>query len=249
MALYFISGKGGVGKTHLSTSLAFYKSSQGRKVLLVEFSGTNHYSSFFEKNIGFVPTEAEPNFFLATWNGLDCLNEYAAKILRSERLAALFFQNKVLKDLISLAPGLKEIALLGKATSDYRKQGEKFKTGFDDIIVDAPSSGHFLSILKSPKAFMELVKRGPMRRQSESIQTCLSENSEVHFALIDIESKLVYTETKETLNQAQKILFFNSSKKIEVFTNYKSPFPYIKKDSWLTSSKDLAKYWRQTQWA
>lgn len=243
MALYFLSGKGGVGKTHLSTSLSMHLASQERRVLLVEFSKLAQFSEYFEREVKFEPLEFQKNLHLSSWTGLDCLNEYAAKVLHSQKAADLFFKVPLMKKLSKVAPGLKEIAVLGKITSDYREND--FKTDFDDIVFDCPASGHFLSMMRVPESLRSTVGTGPMKRQCESILTSMSSHPEVHFALIEDGARFAEIELKETLDELKKIL---KGKKIKVLQNKSIIFPDTPSDSWLISAKRLSGFWADVTW-
>ena len=243
MALYFISGKGGVGKTHLSTSLSYHLSQKDRKVLLVEFSKFAQYTEYFGIEIGFKPQKIDEAFYASSWNGLDCLHEYAAKVLRSERAADLFFQVPLMKKLSRVAPGLKEIAVLGKITSDYREND--FSTDFDDIVFDCPASGHFLSMMRVPESLKNTVGAGPMKRQCESILQSLKAHPDVHFALVEDDGYLSEVELKETKKELEQILGVD---KLTVLENKSETFPATPEKTWLISAKALAPCWSKVSW-
>jgi anion-transporting ArsA/GET3 family ATPase len=196
MSLYLVSGKGGVGKTHLATSLAYQISQKGRKVLLVEFSHLSLYSEFFSRYVGFDGTSLGQNLFVSSWTGLDCLSEYVGSVAKSRKAANIFLKVPVLKSLIESAPGLKEISVLGKLTSDYRKE-IGLKTDYDDIVFDAPSTGHFMSLLKVPFGLRKTVGVGPMHRQCESILKCLEHSDKVKFLIVKDKSAFSKKEAEE----------------------------------------------------
>lgn len=199
MALYVISGKGGVGKTHLSTALSYQLSQKMRRVLQVEFSYVSLYSEFFSRPVGFEGVALSEHMHVASWTGLDCLSEYVASIARSQSVASAFLKFPVLKNLIESAPGLREIAVLGKLTSDYR-EAVNLKTGYDDIVFDAPSTGHLMSLLKVPFGLQKTVGAGPMQRQCDSIIRTLGSSSDVEFVVVRDESEFSVQESKELVD-------------------------------------------------
>jgi anion-transporting ArsA/GET3 family ATPase len=243
MALYFLSGKGGVGKTHLSTSLSMHLAKSGRKTLLVEFSKFAQFSEYFTTEIGFEPVKVEKDFYASSWTGLDCLHEYASKVLKSKHAANLFFKVPLMKKLSRVAPGLKEIAVLGKITSDYREND--FKTEFDDIVFDCPASGHFLSMMRVPESLSSTVGVGPMERECKSILESVSSNSDVYFALIQDGAHFAEIELKETFAELKKIL---NGKSISIIKNKSDSFPNTPSDSWLYSAGKLSKFWAEFTW-
>ena len=249
MALYLISGKGGVGKTHLSTALSYRLSQENRRVLLVEFSHISLYSEFFSRQVGFKGVNLGHGLHVSSWTGLDCLSEYVASIARSQRAADMFLKFPILKSLIESAPGLREVAVLGKLTSDYRK-AIKIKTDYDDIVFDAPSTGHFMSLLQVPFGLRKTVGAGPMQTQCESIIKCLEESEDVKFIVINDPSDFSIQERRELTNFLREK--FPKRKNIIEILNFSeeqsghcNEFPYQPSElGWFMSAKNLSERWK-----
>lgn len=240
MALYILSGKGGVGKTQLSMALAYYLKSLKRRVLLVESAQVSQYSEFFSKEVGFKPVRLEANLSVASWTGVDCLGEYVGRVLKSESLARFLLSSGPMKTLINAAPGLKEIAILGKLTADQRSIN--MPTGFDDIVFDAPSSGHLLSMLQVPSGLQKIVGVGPMKKQSHEILKILKGDG-VKVFLIE-NSSLASVELKELSEKLQSQIGVEIHSIVNMSKD--ADFPYIEsKVSWLETAKDLAKFWKE----
>jgi anion-transporting ArsA/GET3 family ATPase len=171
--IHFVTGKGGVGKSTVAAALAQKYSTQGLKTLLVELGEHSFYSDFFDiPALNFQPQKSPLGFDLALWNGQDCLRDYAKHLIKIEGLYQIFFENPVSRALINVAPGLKELAILGKITSGApRSVGPKID--YDIIVVDAFASGHFMALLKAPFGFSEAIKFGPMGEQTRGILASL----------------------------------------------------------------------------
>ncbi len=170
--IIFISGKGGVGKSVVSAALAHHLAEHGKKVLLVELGEKSFFEKFFQNdspslNVNFKPTEVAPNLYLSIWDFKAVLKEYVSHYIRSEKLYDIFFGNPMMQRLIQAAPALKELAILGKATSGPRKVGPKLD--YDHVVIDSYSTGHHLALLRAPIGISQVIHRGPMGVQSESI--------------------------------------------------------------------------------
>ena len=146
--LLFITGKGGVGKTTVSLMLARSLVLLGKKVLFLEIGqqSSGFHLAGLDNTPIFEPKSNRLGFDASLVCGEDCLEEYANHILKVERLAVLFLKNKFMQALLPLAPGLDDLAILGKLTSEIRQHGPPWS--YDHIVVDCPSTGAFLSMLQ-----------------------------------------------------------------------------------------------------
>ena len=207
MQIHLISGKGGVGKSMVSLALARQLSDSGKKVLLVELGE----ESFFAHFLGLPQVEYTPQFFkpggfwLARWEGTSALSEYVKHLIKIESLHRLFFENQVTRRLVDAAPGLKELAILGKITSGPpRWVGPKLD--FDYLVVDAFASGHFLALLRAPLGMAATFHFGPMAEQSRAIMQTLSHPQWTQLHLVSLPEELPTLETMETQKALQKLL-------------------------------------------
>lgn len=173
--IHFFTGKGGVGKSVVSAGYAWSKARHSKQnILLTELSE----DSTFEDNLK--PQKIAKNLSISHWNAYICLEEYASNLLRSKALSKLFLNNSISKALINVAPGLEELAILGKATSGPRDHGPQMN--YDEIFIDAFATGHFLNLMQAPQAFSEMFSFGPMGTQSKSIDKWIKDPdfSQVH---------------------------------------------------------------------
>lgn len=200
---HLITGKGGVGKSLFSVVLAHYFSTQNQKILLTELSEQSFFKDFLNlPSISYHPIQWKPNLDICQWSPDECLKEYCIYLLKIESLYKLFFENPVSKSLIQVAPGLHELALLGKMTSSPRKHGPPMN--HTQIVIDSFSTGHFLSLLRAPAALNEAIPFGPMGEQSKGIDSCIRnpEFTEVH--VVTIAEELPITESIELCLQLKK---------------------------------------------
>lgn len=193
--IHFVSGKGGVGKSVVAAALALKLSREGRRTLLVELGTRSFYKTFFSmEEPGFSGRENK-GLWIAQWTGEDCLKEYARHLIKVPALADLFLENQVSRSLINVAPALPELAILGKATSGPRRHGPKL--AFEAIVIDAPATGHFLSLLRAPKGMSEAIRFGPMGEQSRGIDAVLRDPQICQTHLVSLPEELPVQETEE----------------------------------------------------
>lgn len=198
--IVFVTGKGGVGKSVYAASMAQKYALAGQKTLLVELGDESFFKSFFHlPEVKYSPTKTNFSWDVSLWSGSECLREYALHLLHSEAIYKLFFENKVSRALIQIAPGLPELAIMGKITSGPRKHGPS--SPHDVIVVDAYSTGHFLSLMRAPKGMAEAISFGPMGEQSRSILKTLVDPSICDYHIVTLAEDLPIKETIELYDQ------------------------------------------------
>jgi anion-transporting ArsA/GET3 family ATPase len=196
--ILFVSGKGGVGKSLVAAGLAKELADSGKRVLLAEIGETSYYRDFWGLKAEIThspikhPTE---RFDLALWSGETSLREYVLFYLKMERLYNLFFENKVMRALVNVAPGLSEIAILGKITSGIRKVGPPMN--YDVIVVDSYATGHALALLEAPKGMMEAIKFGPMGHHSREMNQVIRDETKMSYLVVTLLEELPVTESIE----------------------------------------------------
>jgi anion-transporting ArsA/GET3 family ATPase len=199
--IHLISGKGGVGKSTVAAALAWRLSNDGRKTLLVELGERSYFRHVFQNDIGWSPVSITTHLSVARWEGEACLREYLHHLLKIEQVVKLFFDNKVMKALVQAAPALRELALLGKITSGPRRVGPAFP--YDEIVVDAYSTGHFRALWRAPVGMAEAIPYGPMGEQSRSIVRTLKDPTQTQIYVTMIPEEMPVTEGLELVRDVQ----------------------------------------------
>lgn len=199
---HFITGKGGVGKSLVAALLARHFSQKNQQILLAELSEFSFYKDFLNlPQISYTPTQWLDQVQVSQWSAQDCLKEYALHLLKIEKLYELFFENPVTRSLVQVAPGLQELAILGKVTSSPRRHGPPMNS--DMLVIDAFATGHFLSLLQAPRAMAETIPFGPMGEQSRSIDKLIRDPNFTEVHVVSLSEELPITETLELYFQLQ----------------------------------------------
>src|SRR5256885_7415178 len=149
----FVTGKGGVGKSTVAAALGVAAARKGKRAIICEVAQQERMSRFFERQgVGYHETEIAPNLFAFSIDPQRALEEYLLMQIKVKPVYDLMFKNRVFTYFAAATPGLRELVTVGKvwelAQLDRRvKRGSKY----DVVIVDAPATGHGVSILKTPK--------------------------------------------------------------------------------------------------
>ncbi len=201
---HFVTGKGGVGKSLVAALLARFYSLKSQQVLLAELSEISFYKDYLNLDqLEYKPSPWVPQVDVCQWSGTECLKEYALHLLKIKKLYELFFENPVTRSLVQIAPGLQELAILGKVTSSPRKHGPAMN--YDQLVIDSFATGHFLNLLQSPKAMAETIRFGPMGEQSRSIDKWIRDPEFMNIHVVTLAEELPITETLELCHSLEKL--------------------------------------------
>ncbi|MDV6315231.1 ArsA family ATPase [Idiomarina sp. HP20-50] len=161
-----IGGKGGVGKTTVSSALAVLAAREGKKVLLVSTDPAHSLADVFDKKIGDQKTTLRKNL---TALEIDPDHEVKTHI---ERVSAqmkrftnpdLFPEIERQMRLTQQSPGAQEAALLERICNVI----DEAEKDYDLLIFDTAPTGHTLRLLSLPEA-MAAWTQGMLRSQKRS---------------------------------------------------------------------------------
>lgn len=219
--LHFFTGKGGVGKTTIASLFALAMANLGKKVLLIDLDPESPVSSLFQaEKATMVSKPLAPNIDGILIDPMSSLREFIVRQIKIEKIYDLIFENKIFHFFMKAAPGVEEMALIGKI---YYLTQERW----DTVIVDTPATGQGLYLFKIPKVFMELTQKGPLAEQSEKIYSTLTEKKKTAIHLITLAEELPVQETIELFTEIKKLklpmgeLFLN--KKLDEIENDDPP--------------------------
>lgn len=203
--IYFVSGKGGVGKSTLALALATCLANQGQKTLLVELVDQSYFKEFLGlESVSYKPQLIQNQLYLSQWRAMDCLKEYVSYLLHNESLGGLFFKSPAITAIIETAPAIQQLAILGKITSGIRHVGPPLD--FANIVVDAYASGHFKALLQAPIGIQQAVSVGPIAQQSRQIVDVLKNPEITQFILATLPEEMPIVEMKEQHQDIEKVI-------------------------------------------
>jgi len=176
--LHFITGKGGVGKSTLAAALARAAASRGKKVLVVELDTLSMAARYLRGDGNENPDGgvAPGGIFLINIDPFMVLEEFIIHHLPVKYVYRKILSSRAYKYFTAAAPGLRELMLLGKIHRLVKGEdlvaGEK---GFDIVFVDAPATGHGVSMFQVPELLRKTFRIGILNEKSEQILSLLSD--------------------------------------------------------------------------
>ncbi len=175
--LWIVTGKGGVGKTTLTAALGVMCARLGLETLLVETHGLNHLGELLGVGtVGYEPKKVKKNLSLLQITPEEAFEEYVLQQIKFRVVYNAVFKNRYVRNFIDAAPGLIELLTIGKIWSLVAERGKKYrKKSYDMVIVDAPSTGHGLSLLRVPQVVVNAIRVGPLKTKSQEILLLLQD--------------------------------------------------------------------------
>jgi anion-transporting ArsA/GET3 family ATPase len=160
--LLVVTGKGGVGKTAISATLGRALAAAGRRTLVVEVDPRENVHQM----LGVPPSggsivQAEPRLWVQNLKPRQVLDEVVRERLKLELLVRRVLDSPVYHHFAAGAPGLKELAILGHALRLLRGLGGPGTPDLDTVVLDAPATGHGVSLLAAPRLVAEVIANGP----------------------------------------------------------------------------------------
>jgi anion-transporting ArsA/GET3 family ATPase len=205
--VFFVVGKGGVGKSTVAALLAVGLARRGKRVLVTQMEVGRRLGELFgvEGEATAAPVEVLPRVHFMTVEGEASLTEYLGLVLPIKRLHRLVVASKPYHHFVAAAPGLKELMTVGKIW--YEEQRE---TGagrlWDAIVVDAPATGHSLQYLRMPRAAHETFGPGLVRREAKKVVDLLQDPARTVVCLVTTAEEMPVNETAEMYRQLRERL-------------------------------------------
>jgi anion-transporting ArsA/GET3 family ATPase len=198
--LLFIVGKGGVGRTTISTSLACYFAQKGEKVLVVQWSLNDTISPLFSLPQCSHKESALPcGFSVMNFSASEAIREYFVDHLKMRITYSLVIENRHVQRLIQAAPGIQELFFLGRLFWLLELAQSEKGYSYDRIIVDAPATGHGISLFGIAPAVAQLGMTGPLATECERVTNLLLDKNKTGIFVVTLPEELPVEECIESV--------------------------------------------------
>ncbi len=202
-----VSGKGGVGKSTLAAAIGWAAASAGRRTCIVQLNTRDAMGPIFlgRDAVGYEPVRLDPR--LPLWS-VDlrpepALREYGLMKLRFAALHKIVFENEVMRRLLRMVPGMTETLLLGKAWfMEAAEQDASGRRRWDVLVVDAPSTGHGISLLRLPETLLKVISVGPMADDARQMQALLVDPTRTALHIATLPAELPVNEALDLAREA-----------------------------------------------
>ncbi len=193
-----MTGKGGVGKTTVAYALGLAAAARGKRVIVCEIAEQERGSSLFGRDpIGFNETELSDGLWAISIDPDEMVREYLEVLLPVRAMARLLHRSNLFTYLAAATPGLQEVVTIGKAwelAQDERRAPGEGRT-YDQVIVDAPATGHGIGFLESPGTFKRIAKAGPLAHQAGRIEETITDHDFTGVAIVATPEEMAVNES------------------------------------------------------
>jgi len=194
--LHVVTGKGGTGKTTVAAALALALASAGRKVLLIEVEGRQGLARLFDCpplpyeerkvaiGLGAKGAGQGGDVYALAVDPEGALLDYLEMFYNLRRTGKALTRLGVVDFATTIAPGLSDVLVTGKATEAARRRaGRRDDTHvYHAVVMDAPPTGRISRFLDVSTEVGSLAKVGPIRTHADTVARVIrSPQTAVHF--------------------------------------------------------------------
>jgi anion-transporting ArsA/GET3 family ATPase len=203
-----VAGKGGVGKTTVSATLAYVAALAGLRTLIVEVEGKSGLPELFGRTDALTYQEAvlleageagpgSAELRARTLTPDDALVEYL-ETHGLRRVSRRLSSTGTLDVVATAIPGIKDILVLGKVKQLEVLSASGAEGAPEFIVVDAPAAGHAVSFLASAYGLLDAAPVGPIRVQAVEVTALLGDPDRCQVMLVTIPEETPVNEAADT---------------------------------------------------
>jgi len=202
--LLVVTGKGGVGKTTITAVLGRLLAARGRRTLLLEVDPRESLPA----QLGVPPSGGEPvrvdvRLWFESLQPRAVLEALVRQKVAVPLLARKIVGSAVFRHFADGAPGLKEMAVLGHALQVVRGEA---KPRVDTVVLDAPATGHGMSMMWAPLLVSDVLGRGPLGSLARELADFVRDPQEVAVIIGTLAEEMPVQETVELIAQLRERL-------------------------------------------
>lgn len=187
--LYIMTGKGGVGKTTMALAFTQWLNSQGHSATYVSLSQQTLQDEEHEKATLPAGWEATPHYFLDLQ---DAAEGYITKKLGSALIAKWVVRTAFFRALVNMLPGFGYVISLGKMMEMIKDSNDQ-----QILVLDAPASGHALTMLESTANFREIFQTGLVFDDTEKMLKLLYDPAHTGVRILSLPTQMAMHEAQE----------------------------------------------------
>lgn len=203
--LVVVTGKGGVGKTTVAALLGCAFAASGRRTLVAEIDPREN----LHQVLGTPPSGGEilragDRLWVQNLAPQRVLDEVVREQVPVGFLAQRVIESPIYQHFAAGAPGLKEMAVLGQALRLLRGLAGKRAPALDVVVLDAPATGHGVSLLAAPLLVSEVIHKGPIGRMSAEVAALVADAARTAVVAVAAPEEMPISEVLELASSLER---------------------------------------------
>ncbi len=189
----YVSGKGGTGKSFLAGVLAEAAARRGKSVALVRLR---------EDRGGALMSDMRPpqrgQVREIRIDEQQALQDFVLRVVRLGFIAQRLLASRTFSAVAAAAPGVRDLVALSAVVEIARAHGTR---AVDVVVVDAPATGHAVSLLKAPATVTELAPVGPVARLARQADALVHRAERFSAVVVTTPEELAVTEAVQLFRE------------------------------------------------
>jgi anion-transporting ArsA/GET3 family ATPase len=175
--LIFVTGKGGVGKSTVSTALGVLAARRGLRTMVAELASQDRIrQTYGEGGETFEEVQLGERLFTISVDPQLAMEEYLK--VKTGPLGQALGSSRLFQAFAMATPGMRELLSVGKVWELSQHQRRTAEAdAYDLVIVDSPAAGHGVGILRTPRTFAEIARVGPIAHHARAIAATIADPS------------------------------------------------------------------------
>ena len=173
---------------------------------LVSTDGRGDAAALFEKrDAGYREVELAPRLHGLTADFDALLADFVGSVSPVKLLGDRLLAVPAFRFFTRATPGLPDLLLLGKIREIFkRKKSPRATPKVDLIVLDAPATGHALSLVALPRTLLATIPAGPVRKLAEWLDALLSDPKDTALVVVSEPEDFAANETEELIAGASR---------------------------------------------
>ena len=195
--LVVVTGKGGTGKSTVSAALGRLLAARGRRVLLLELDPRENLHHLLDvPPSGGEIVEARARLRLQNVQPLRVIEGLVRDRLKVQALVSRVLRSPIFQHFVEGGPGFKELAVLVHALGLVRRAGAD---GADVVVLDAPATGHGVSLLLAPVLVAQAIPHGPVGHLAHEVAALVSDPARCGVVVVTSAEEMPVQESLELI--------------------------------------------------
>jgi anion-transporting ArsA/GET3 family ATPase len=149
--------------------------------------------------------EVRPGLHTVNVTPQEALHEYGLRVVKFQAIYEAVFGNRMVRHFLRIVPAFAELVMLGKILHEASAT-DGGRPRWDLVVMDAPSTGHAIQLLRIPQALLDAFPPGPLRHDADWMRALLLDPARTGIVLVTLPEELPVNETVELDDGIRSVL-------------------------------------------